>query len=59
MEHPIMGTTEWAEQTAVLDVAPTTGRISYGLLLLGRGSISARDITVSAAPAAVNKQIPR
>ncbi len=52
MEHPIVGSTEWTEQTAVLDVPPTAERISYGLLLLGRGSVSARDLTVSAAPAA-------
>jgi hypothetical protein len=50
MERPIVGTTWWTEQTAVLDVPPSTERISYGLLLLGRGSISAREITVSAGP---------
>lgn len=50
MAHPVTGTTEWTESTAVVDFPAGAESVSYGLLLLGRGSASIRDITVSSGP---------
>lgn len=50
MEHPIFGSSDWTAQTAVLDLPEGTERIAYGLLLIGPGAVSARNITVTFAP---------
>lgn len=50
MDRPVVGTTDWTESTAVLDFPAGTETMAYGLLLLGRGSVSVRNITVSSAP---------
>jgi hypothetical protein len=49
MQHALVGTNEWTEQTATLDLPANAERISYGLLLVGAGEISARGITVTVA----------
>lgn len=50
MARAVSGTTDWTERTAVVDFPAGTEMIAYGLLLVGRGSISVRDISVSSAP---------
>jgi len=50
MARPVTGTTEWTEKTAIVDFPAGTERVAYGLLLLGRGAASLRDITVSSGP---------
>lgn|GEM_PF-5220132 len=50
MTRPVTGTTEWTEKTAIVDFPAATETVAYGLLLLGRGSASLRDITMSSAP---------
>ncbi len=50
LAHPVVGTRAWTTETATLDLPPGTERISYGLLLMGRGEISARNITVNFGP---------
>jgi hypothetical protein len=50
MAQPIVGTTQWTGQKAILDVPAGTERIAYGLLLIGRGAIVVRDIAVAAEP---------
>ena len=50
MAQPIVGTTQWTGQKAILDVPAGTERIAYGLLLIGRGAIVVRDVAVSAEP---------
>ncbi|MEP6617982.1 MAG: hypothetical protein ABJE47_01655 [bacterium] len=50
MARALTGTRDWGEQTAVLDIPDETEKISYGLLIVGRGSISARNLTVTTGP---------
>ncbi len=50
MARAVTGTTEWTPRTAVLDFPAGTEAMAYGLLLMGRGSVSVRDLTVSSAP---------
>ena len=50
MTRAVTGTTEWTERTAVLDFPAGAETMAYGLLLMGRGSVSVRDLTVSSAP---------
>ena len=47
MAHPVAGTRGWMAEAAVLDLPPGTERIAYGLLLAGRGEVSARNLTVT------------
>lgn len=50
MSRAVAGTTGWTGQTAVLDFPAGTERIAYGVLLVGRGAVTVRNISVSSDP---------